>query len=164
MASSPKPLRVPYKTVQNVDIPTDIHIPGQCSKPAPVLIMIHGGAFMLGSSGLNNKDQIQDCLERGWIVLGIEHRLCPGVNILEGPMTDVRDALKWTQNGGLAKALKDSGSEIVPDEERVVVMGTSSGGHLALSTVSTVLLPLTYWHISLIQTGMGRPQTSPCNS
>ncbi|KAF2130775.1 alpha/beta-hydrolase [Dothidotthia symphoricarpi CBS 119687] len=134
MTSLPKPLRVPYKTVQNVDLPTDIYVPEQSSKFAPVLIMIHGGAFMLGSSDLNNKDQIQDCLERGWVVLGIEHRLCPGVNVLEGPITDVRDVLKWTQNGGLAKALKDNGNKVVPDEERVVVMGTSSGGHLALST------------------------------
>lgn len=88
---------------------------------------------MLGHAGMNNKDQIQDCLERGWIVLAIEHRLCPGVNLLEGPMTDVRDVLAWTQNGGLKDALKDQ--EVDVDAGRVMIMGTSSGGHLALSTV-----------------------------
>lgn len=50
-------------------------------------------------------------------------------------MTDVRDALSWAQNGGLAKALKESGKDVEVDAERVMVMGTSSGGHLALSTV-----------------------------
>jgi len=90
---------------------------------------------MLGHAGINSKDQIQDCLERGWIVLAIEHRLCPGANVFDGAMTDVRDALSWAQNGGLAKALKENGKDGAADAERVMVMGTSSGGHLALSTV-----------------------------
>jgi len=96
---------------------------------------IHGGAFMLGHAGINSKDQIQDCTARGWIVLAIEHRLCPGVNVFEGPMADVRDALSWTQKGGLANALKENGKDVNVDTERIMVMGTSSGGHLSLSTV-----------------------------
>ena len=33
-------LRVPYKTVDDVDIPTDIYLPENAgSKPAPVLVM-----------------------------------------------------------------------------------------------------------------------------
>lgn len=90
---------------------------------------------MLGHAGINSADQIQDCTERGWIVLAIEHRLCPGVNVLEGPMADVRDALSWAQDGGLANALKENGEDVEVDTKRVMVMGTSSGGHLALSTV-----------------------------
>jgi acetyl esterase/lipase len=90
---------------------------------------------MLGHAGINSKDQIQDCTERGWVVLAIEHRLCPGVNLFDGPMTDVRDALSWAQNGGLAKVLEEHGEKTRVDEDRVMVMGTSSGGHLALSTV-----------------------------
>lgn len=92
---------------------------------------------MLGHAGINNRDQIADCVERGWIVLSIEHRLCPGVDVLEGPMEDVKDVLGWVQNGGLARVLKESenGNKVRVDEDRVMVMGTSSGGHLALSTV-----------------------------
>ncbi|KAH7392514.1 Alpha/Beta hydrolase protein [Pyrenochaeta sp. MPI-SDFR-AT-0127] len=128
-------LRVPYKTVDKIDIPTDIYLPSPSSKPCPVLIMVHGGAFMLGHAGMNNKDQIQDSLERGWIVLAIEHRLCPGVDVLEGPMRDVRDALQWVQDGALAQILRDNQRpDCIPDGDRVVIMGTSSGGHLALST------------------------------
>jgi acetyl esterase/lipase len=66
---------------------------------------------MLGHAGINSK-----------------------VNIYDGPMTDVRDALSWAQNGGLAQALKENGKDVDVDAERVMVMGTSSGGHLALST------------------------------
>ncbi|KAH6619045.1 Alpha/Beta hydrolase protein [Boeremia exigua] len=130
-------LRVPYKTVDDIDIPTDIYLPAPSStrtRPAPVLIMIHGGAFMLGHAAMNNPDQIRDCTARGWIVLAIEHRLCPGVTLLDGPMADVRDALTWAQSGGLAAALRQHGSGVEADSTRVMVMGTSSGGHLALTT------------------------------
>ena len=134
-----KMLRVPYKSVGNVSIPTNVYIPATSRANrtlAPVLIMVHGGGFMLGSAKLNNLDQIDDSLERGWIVLGVEHRLCPGVNILEGPMTDVRDVLTWTQSGGLRDALAKANETIRPDTERVVAMGVSAGGHLVLSLVS----------------------------
>ncbi|CAO2650898.1 Nn.00g091950.m01.CDS01 [Neocucurbitaria sp. VM-36] len=143
MASVRPSLRVPYKTVDDLEIPSDIYLPSIfSSKLCPVLIMIHGGAFMLGHSGMNNKDQISDCLDRGWIVLGIEHRLCPGVNVLEGPMTDTRDSLKWVQDGGLSRALQKEGLDRVQvDGERVMVMGTSSGGHLALCTAWDVPKP-----------------------
>lgn len=132
-------LRLPYKVVDGVDIPTDVHIPPSPAYTlAPVLIMIHGGGFILGFSKMNNHDQIRDCLQRGWIVVAIEHRLCPGVDVLEGPMADARDVLHWTQSGGLASALRHSGeTDIQPEPDKVMVMGTSAGGHLSLSLVST---------------------------
>ncbi|KAH9865215.1 hypothetical protein IAQ61_009162 [Plenodomus lingam] len=138
-------LTTPYKHISSTPIPTSIYLPPPSPthpKACPVLLMIHGGAFMLGHAGLNNKDQIQDCLDRGWIVLALEHRLCPGVDMLEGPVTDVRDALAWVYEGGLGAVLEGErvrmgegwwGGEV--DVQRVVVMGTSSGGHLALCTV-----------------------------
>ncbi|KAL6703585.1 hypothetical protein ACN47E_009530 [Coniothyrium glycines] len=146
MASLSADLRKPYKIVDGKEIPTDIYLPKTTSsstQACPVLLMIHGGAFMLGHAGMNNKDQIQDCLERGWIVLALEHRLCPGVNLLEGPMTDVRDALAWAQSGGLNSTLGKEAKSVKADEKRVVLMGTSSGGNLALSTAwDTLSKPL----------------------
>lgn len=102
-----------------------------------VVLDIHGGAFMLGSAAMVSLDQVQDCLERGWIVLAVEHRLCPQVDILQGPVRDCRDALEWVYNGGLDKALAENAeaSRYEADLEKVVVFGTSSGGHLALSLV-----------------------------
>jgi len=152
-AAQIRTLRVPYKHVADLAIPTDIYIPtvstpGKQTGLAPVLIMVHGGGFMLGSAKLNNKDQIQDSVERGWIVLAVEHRLCPGLNLLEGPITDVRDALAWAQSGGLATALKSVNETIRPDPDRIVAMGTSAGGHLVLSLVSSTSL-LQFSHIAL---------------
>ena len=62
------------------------------------------------------------------------HRLCPGVNLLDGPMRDIRDLLAWIHDGHLEQFLKDHGP-YQADLENVAAFGTSSGGHLALSLV-----------------------------
>ncbi|KAB8216801.1 Alpha/Beta hydrolase protein [Aspergillus novoparasiticus] len=116
---------------------TDIYIPQtQSNKNVkyPVLINIHGGAFMLGNSRMVSIPQIEDCLSRGWIVVVPNHRLCPGVNILEGPVEDCRDLLAWIYDGRLEGFLRDQGVQMVSvDTEKVMAFGTSSGGFLALS-------------------------------
>ena len=101
------------------------------------MIDIHGGAFMLGSSKMVNLDQVQDCLDRGWIVLAPNHRLCPQVNLLEGPIQDCRDLLSWVYDGGLTRFIEGlSAGTRKLDLEHVFAFGTSSGGTLALSLVS----------------------------
>ena len=92
---------------------------------------------MLGSSKMVNLDQVQDCLDRGWIILAPNHRLCPQVNLLEGPIQDCRDLLSWVHDGSLEKFIGDSNVETYKlDLEHVFAFGTSSGGTLALSLVS----------------------------
>jgi len=92
---------------------------------------------MLGSSKMINLDQVRDCLDRGWIVLAPNHRLCPQVNLLEGPIKDCRDLLSWVYDGGLERFIGSSYSESCNlDLEHVFAFGTSSGGSLALSLVS----------------------------
>ncbi|CAG7950662.1 unnamed protein product [Penicillium olsonii] len=95
------------------------------------VIDIHGGAFMLGHSRMVSLPQISDCLARGWIVLVPNHRLCPAVNILEGPMQDIRDLLSWIQDGHLDNVISSRG--YCADLDNIAAFGTSSGGHLALS-------------------------------
>lgn len=142
-----------YKEVDDIKISTDIYLPPRKEGKRPVstslnvrlsvshpahkitVIDIHGGGFMLGYSGMVNKDQIADCLSRGWIVVVPNHRLCPQINLLEGPMQDCRDLLKWIYSGRLQITLVSKLSNAAPqcDLDRVMAFGTSAGGHLALS-------------------------------
>ncbi|XHG09088.1 hypothetical protein AWENTII_012171 [Aspergillus wentii] len=89
---------------------------------------------MLSYSGMVSMPQITDCLNRGWIVVVPNHRLCPQVNILDGPVQDCRDLLNWVYEGGLESYLSstEGGRGYELDLERVVAFGTSSGGMLAL--------------------------------
>ncbi|CAI7654421.1 unnamed protein product [Penicillium pancosmium] len=137
------PLTTLYKEVDGSKISTDIYLPpSDASSPQkyPVVIDIHGGAFMLGHSRMVSIPQVNDCLDRGWIVLVPNHRLCPGVNLLDGPMRDIRDLLAWIHDGHLDTFLKDHGPYQV-DLENVAAFGTSSGGHLALSLGFNVPIP-----------------------
>ncbi|KAF4540140.1 MYB DNA-binding domain protein [Lasiodiplodia theobromae] len=141
-------IRCAYKVVDDCIIYADVYLPRTPSavvekRQHPVVLAIHGGAFILGHSDMVNKDQIQDCLERGWIVVSLEHRLCPQVNILEGPITDCRDALAWVYDGGLDGELAKSPSTatFAVDKDRVVVFGTSSGGAIALAMGYSVPRP-----------------------
>jgi acetyl esterase/lipase len=109
-----------------------------------IVIDIHGGAFMLGSSKMVNQDQIRDCLHRGWVVVAPNHRLCPQVTLHEGPMQDCRDLLAWIHNGGLEQSISATQQQPLQlDHDHVFALGTSSGGTLALSLVHKELLRVT---------------------
>lgn len=96
---------------------------------------------MLGNSKMVNQDQIDDCLSRKWIVLAPNHRLCPQVNLLEGPMQDCRDLLAWIYQGKLQELIATCIKKPHKvDLDHVFAFGTSSGGTLALSLVSIALL------------------------
>lgn len=93
---------------------------------------------MLGDSCMISIPQVNDCLSRGWIVVVPNHRLCPQVNIRDGPLRDVRDCLEWIySDDGLGGFLRESeeGKEYAVDKEKVMAFGTSSGGMLACGLV-----------------------------
>lgn len=143
----PPSFRSAYKIVGDCTIFADVYTPTALSsdrRQYPVALIIHGGAFVLGHSAMVSAVQVQDCQERGWIVVSLEHRLCPQVDILEGPITDCRDALEWVYDGGLDQELlkHDSTATFAVDCDRVVAIGTSSGGTLALALGFNVKRPV----------------------
>jgi acetyl esterase/lipase len=95
---------------------------------------------MLGHSDMVNKDQVQDCVERGWIVVVPNHRLCPQVDLLEGPVQDIRDLLSWIYKGELDRVIAEKGSSVKSDLDKVVAFGTSAGGTLSLCLVCLLSL------------------------
>lgn len=56
------------------------------------------------------------------------------MNLIDGPMTDVRDALVWVQTK-LPEIAKGYGVKL--DPKRVAIIGWSTGGHLAMTTAWT---------------------------
>ena len=70
-------------------------------------------------------------LAHGVLPISIDYRLCPETNLIDGPITDVCDAYAWVQTE-LQAVVNTRG--ILVDEKRVVVIGWSTGGHLAMTT------------------------------
>ena len=97
--------------------------------------MIHGGSHIIFSRKDIRPPQTRLLLEKGFLPVSLDHRLCPEVKLSEGPMLDVCDALEWARYKLPHLALEHSGLHV--DGERVVVVGWSSGGQLAMSTAWT---------------------------
>lgn len=93
--------------------------------------MIHGGGHVM----LSRKDirplQTQLLLDNSILPISIDHRLCPELDLLAGPMTDVCSALEWARN--VLPKLELQRSDVEPDGSKVVVVGWSTGGMLAMS-------------------------------
>ena len=98
-------------------------------------LMIHGGGHVMLSRKDIRPKQIKQLLEMGFLPISIDYRLCPEVNIIEGPMTDVCNALCWAREELPKLSLKHDGVEV--DGSRVVVIGWSTGGHLATTLAWT---------------------------
>lgn len=88
---------------------------------------------MLGSTDLVPNNQINHFVKNGFVVVTPEYRLCPQVSLYEGPVQDAKDVLLWCQQD-LPQQLKKLDVEV--DPKRIVAMGHSAGGMLALTTVS----------------------------
>jgi len=106
----------------------DVYLPRD-GKHAPILIMVHGGAWMMGDKGNTGvvQNKVLHWLPRGYIVVSLNYRMSRPPSPLE-QAEDVGRALAFVQ----ARAPDWGG-----DASRVVVMGHSSGAHLvALLTVA----------------------------
>ena len=96
--------------------------------------MIHGGGHMTLSKKAIRPFQTAFLLAHNVLPVSINYRLCPEVNLIDGPIQDVCDAYAWAQKG-LQAVVRSKG--ILADEKRVVMIGWSTGGHLAMTTAWT---------------------------
>ena len=99
----------------------DVYIPGQV-KAAPVILMVHGGAWMIGdkaaSAFVSNK--VAHWLPKGCVIVSSNYRMSRRPNPLE-QADDIARALAFVQ----AKAISWGG-----DPARVLLVGHSAGAHL----------------------------------
>jgi acetyl esterase/lipase len=100
-----------------------------------IALMVHGGGNVMFTRKEVNPKQIKLLIDSGFLPISIEYRFCPEVDILSGPMADVCDALRWARRGLPGIVLACPGLEV--NEDKVVVVGWSTGGHLAMTTAFT---------------------------
>lgn len=89
--------------------------------PRPILVYIHGGAWILGFRRFQGRLLTRRLVHAGWVVVSIGYRLSP---IARWPdhIVDVKRALAWVR----AESARWSA-----DPSRIAVSGGSAGGHLA---------------------------------
>jgi acetyl esterase/lipase len=102
----------------------DIYLPNNAKKPTPVIVDIHGGAFMLAkitSKDINELEVVKAGVTHGYAVISVNYRLS-GEARFPRAVNDVKAVIRFVR----ANAKKYNF-----DPERVVAWGGSAGGNLA---------------------------------
>jgi acetyl esterase/lipase len=87
----------------------------------PVLLQIHGGAWISGGKRTQGRVLMNRLARAGWVCVANNYRLSPAVKHPEH-LVDCKRALAW---------IREHITEYGGDPTRVVVTGGSAGGHLA---------------------------------
>ena len=87
---------------------------------APVLVQIHGGAWVLGDKEGQAYPLLAHLAERGWVCVSVTYRLSPRATWPDH-IVDVKGALAWVKEN-----IADHGG----DPGWVAITGGSAGGHL----------------------------------
>lgn len=95
-----------------------VHRPPRTERPAPGLLWIHGGGFVMGSAAQDDALCSQLCNDVGVVVAAVDHRFAPE-HPFPVPLLDCYDAFRWLVD------------EPTVDPDRVAVGGASAGGGLA---------------------------------
>lgn len=113
--------KIPYGPAgvrQQLDIYRPTHIP---EEGCPVLLQIHGGAWMIGDKGSQAQPLMYHLASRGWICVAANYRLSPSVGF-PTHLEDCKRALCW---------VRKNGREYGMNTDFVAVTGGSAGGHLS---------------------------------
>ena len=99
----------------------DVLSPRTPASGAPVMVYIHGGAWVIGDKREQGKPMMFELVSRGWVCVTINYRLSPKATWPEH-IIDCKQALAW---------VKAHIAEYGGDPGFVAVSGGSAGGHLA---------------------------------
>ncbi|HUS22970.1 MAG TPA: alpha/beta hydrolase, partial [Aeromicrobium sp.] len=106
----------------------DIYLPAEGGvEKAPVLIQIHGGAWMISHKGQQGLLLMNQMAARGWVCVAANYRLAP-THRWPTQIVDVKRAIAW---------VRENIAEYGGDPDYLILTGGSAGGHLsALATVT----------------------------
>ena len=87
----------------------------------PVLLQVHGGAWIIGEKEQQGKPLMYHMAQRGWICVAINYRLSPKA-VFPDHIIDVKKAIAW---------IRQNISEYGGNPDFIAITGGSAGGHLS---------------------------------
>ncbi len=98
----------------------DIYQPKSAEGRLPVVLQVHGGAWVIGHKAQQAQPLIHRLASDGYVCVSINYRLAPKSRFPE-PLEDVKLAIAWVR-----KNIGEYGG----DPDLIVLTGGSAGGHL----------------------------------
>ncbi len=99
----------------------DIYLPNEKQDKYPVIVHIHGGAFMFGDKADEQLTPVLEALKNGFAVVSINYRLS-GEAKFPAQIQDVKAAIRFIRANADTYKLKT---------DKIAVWGGSAGGHLS---------------------------------
>jgi pectinesterase len=109
-----------YKSIGKRNLKLDLFFPNSSEEPIPIVIFIHGGGWRSGDKSFQHPLANEVALQ-GFLCATIEYRLSPEAKY-PAAVLDIKSAIKW---------LKKNAEKYNADSSKVILLGCSSGGHLA---------------------------------
>jgi acetyl esterase/lipase len=105
----------------------DIYLPAEGAENAPVLLQVHGGAWILGQKEEQGIPLMQHLAAKGWVCVAINYRLSPR-DPWPAQAIDVKKAIHW---------IRQNIASYGGDPSYLAITGGSAGGHLCALTALT---------------------------
>lgn len=99
----------------------DLARPAALTKPAPCIVVIHGGAWRGGNRKLHT-DLIYKFAQAGYVSVSLQYRLCPK-HVFPAQVEDVKCAVRY---------LRAHAEKYGIDKQRFGAIGFSAGAHLSM--------------------------------
>lgn len=110
---------IPYASTSPTQT-LDLYLPADASEPIPLVVLIHGGAFMMGDSSMEAA-KAQALVRQGFAVASLNYRLS-GEALFPAGAQDVKAAVRY---------LRANADQYGIDPGRFAAWGSSAGGWLA---------------------------------
>lgn len=98
----------------------DIYQPKVADRLLPVVLQVHGGAWVMGHKAQQAMPLLHRLAGNGYVCVSINYRLAPKSKFPD-PLIDVKRAIAW---------VRDHIAEYGGDPDLVILTGGSAGGHL----------------------------------
>lgn len=112
---------ITYAVASNTELKLDLYLPKNRNAPRPVVVLFHGGGWVAGQKE-RNVLQLLPYLRLGWAAVNVEYRIARNA-LAPAAVEDCRCALRWVHYRARQYGF---------DLSRIVLTGSSAGGHLAL--------------------------------
>jgi acetyl esterase/lipase len=112
---------ITYAVANNTELKLDLYRPRKQTGANPLLVFFHGGGWVDGNKEQNTL-HLMPYLAMGWVVINVEYRLARN-SLAPAAVEDCRCSLRWVMYHA---------KEYNIDTGKIVLTGTSAGGHLSL--------------------------------